>query len=49
MMNDFEDKKPTPPLSIGTRIEMALIGGAMLFGYFGMARSLWSWIAALLS
>lgn len=49
MMTDFEDKKPSAPLSIGTRIEVALIGGFVLFGYFGMARTLWSWVTAVFS
>jgi hypothetical protein len=49
MMTDFEDKNPSAPLSIGTWIEMVLIGGFVLLGYFGMARSLWSWVATLFS
>ena len=47
MMIDFEDRAPTEPMSLGTKILIVIVCLLTLYGWYANAVTLWQLVASL--
>lgn len=45
MMIDFEDRMPSPPMGLGERVALVVVGGMTLYGFLSPFYTLWTWVA----